>query len=126
MRSAPAADSVVPAVAASPGMAIAPCWVMRLPRFVYETRSDAGADREAERLVASIQTAREQLLALVNRAEGAEMAEILSMHEEMLGDPELFAGASRGGLVSAFILFVALFCYLICIFLALSDVLSTF
>ena len=92
-QAAPAADSVVPAVAASPGMAIAPCWVMRLPRFVYETRRDAGADREAERLVASIQTAREQLLALVNRAEGAEMAEILSMHEEMLGDPELFAAA---------------------------------
>ncbi|MDO6672923.1 phosphoenolpyruvate--protein phosphotransferase [Cobetia amphilecti] len=92
-QAAPAADSVVPAVAASPGMAIAPCWVMRLPRFVYETRSDAGTDREAERLVASIQTAREQLLALVNRAEGAEMAEILSMHEEMLGDPELFAAA---------------------------------
>lgn len=90
---APAADSVVPAVAASPGMAIAPCWVMRLPRFDYAAKSDAGADSEATRLDVGIQEARLQLQALVNRADGAEMAEILSMHEEMLGDPELFAAA---------------------------------
>ncbi|MEL0617828.1 phosphoenolpyruvate--protein phosphotransferase [Cobetia marina] len=90
---APEADSVVPAVGASPGMAIAPCWVMYQPRFLYEARSDAGAEHEAQRLASGIQTAREQLQELVNRAEGAEMAEILSMHEEMLGDPELFAAA---------------------------------
>lgn len=90
---APTADSVVPAVAASPGMAIAPCWVMRLPRFDYSARSDAGADNEVARLEVGIQEARLQLQALVNRAEGAEMAEILSMHEEMLGDPELFVAA---------------------------------
>lgn len=87
------------AVAASPGLAIAPVFVMRTPRFDYaeratDTNSDAAA--ESRRLDAAIREGAEQLEALVQRARGGEVAEILSMHEEMLDDPELLQAAREG------------------------------
>jgi phosphocarrier protein FPr len=87
------------AVAASPGLAIAPVFVMRTPRFDYaeratDTNSDATA--ESRRLDAAIREGAEQLEALVQRARGGEVAEILSMHEEMLDDPELHQAARDG------------------------------
>ncbi|WP_423821766.1 phosphoenolpyruvate--protein phosphotransferase [Salinisphaera sp. SPP-AMP-43] len=85
---APADDTPLDAVAASPGMAIAPAFVMRLPEFDYpETRDDSISERR--RLDAAIRDAYSQLTDLVRAADGGDMAEILSMHEEMLRDPEL-------------------------------------
>ena len=85
---APEADTPLSAVAASPGMAIAPVFVMRLPEFEYaETSDDSVAERK--RLDAAIRGAYGQLTDLIRAADGGDMAEILSMHEEMLRDPEL-------------------------------------
>ncbi|MBS9402781.1 phosphoenolpyruvate--protein phosphotransferase [Halomonas sp. TRM85114] len=83
------------AVAASPGLAIAPVFVMRTPRFDYAERA-TDATAESRRLDAAIREGAEQLEALVQRARGGEVAEILSMHEEMLDDPELHQAAREG------------------------------
>ncbi|REC95500.1 phosphoenolpyruvate--protein phosphotransferase [Kushneria indalinina] len=84
---APAADTPLAAVPASPGMAIAPVFVMRPPEFHYE---ETASDRQLQktRLGEAISEAEQQLEEMI-RAAGGEVAEILSMHEEMLGDPEL-------------------------------------
>nr|WP_163502329.1 phosphoenolpyruvate--protein phosphotransferase [Halomonas socia] len=82
------ADTPHLAVAASPGLAIAPLFVMRTPRFDYP-RQGQGASHEIPRLEQAIAEGQAQLEALVKRAPGGEVAEILSMHEEMLDDPEL-------------------------------------
>lgn len=83
----PEADTPLMAVPASPGMSIAPVFVMRLPTFEYAEHSDNAA-REQARLDQAINEAHDQLAALIRTA-GEEVAEILSMHEEMLEDPEL-------------------------------------
>ncbi|MGB7757512.1 MAG: phosphoenolpyruvate--protein phosphotransferase [Salinisphaera sp.] len=85
---APVADTALDAVAASPGMAIAPVFVLRLPEFDYAESSDDSIS-ERKRLDAAIREAYGQLTELIQAADGGDMAEILSMHEEMLRDPEL-------------------------------------
>ena len=96
-------DTPHPAVPASPGLAVAPVFVMRLPRFDYPERArdlDAarGGDPQAQkaRLARARGEAAEQLEALIRRAQGGEVAEILSIHEEMLEDPELREAAHEG------------------------------
>ena len=89
------ADTPHPAVAASPGLAIAPVFVMRTPRFDYP-RHGQGAGHEIPRLEQAIVEGRGQLDELVKRAPGGEVAEILSMHAEMLDDPELLQAARDG------------------------------
>ncbi len=90
-----AANRPHPAVAASPGLAIAPLFVMRTPRFDYPARAEDAAEQE-RRLGVAIREGAEQLEALVTQARGGEVAEILSMHEEMLEDPELYQAALEG------------------------------
>ncbi|CBV43582.1 phosphoenolpyruvate--protein phosphotransferase [Halomonas elongata] len=88
-------DTAYQAVAASPGLAIAPVFVMRMPRFDYpELAEDPAA--ETQRLEAAVREGGEQLAALARSARGGEVAEILSMHEEMLDDPELLQAAREG------------------------------
>jgi multiphosphoryl transfer protein len=88
-------DEPQTAVAASPGLAIAPAFVLRTPRFEYPERaSDPAA--ENRRLEAALREGEEQLEALVSQARGGEVAQILSMHEEMLTDPELHQAAREG------------------------------
>ncbi|MDW5377881.1 phosphoenolpyruvate--protein phosphotransferase [Halomonas sp. HP20-15] len=96
-------DTPHQAVPAAPGMAVAPVFVMRLPRFDYPERardldSARGGDPQAQkaRLARARGEAAEQLEALIRRAQGGEVAEILSMHEEMLEDPELREAAHEG------------------------------
>ncbi|WP_110675252.1 phosphoenolpyruvate--protein phosphotransferase [Salinicola sp. RZ23] len=96
-------DGVLPATAASPGLAIAPAYVMRAPDFDYPERArDLAADkqgpaeRQRERLRAALDEARRQLQALIGTAKGGDVAEILSMHAEMLDDPELHEAAFEG------------------------------
>ncbi|WIX32097.1 phosphoenolpyruvate--protein phosphotransferase [Salinicola sp. JS01] len=96
-------DGVLPATAASPGLAIAPAYVMRAPDFDYPERArDLAADkqgpaeRQRERLQAALDEARRQLQALIGTAKGGDVAEILSMHAEMLDDPELHEAAFEG------------------------------
>ncbi|MCM5705398.1 phosphoenolpyruvate--protein phosphotransferase [Larsenimonas salina] len=84
----PAADTALVAVSASPGMAIAPLFVMRLPDFKYEEYASDQAGERA-RLETAIGQAHHQLETLIDQAPGGEVAEILSMHEEMVQDPEL-------------------------------------
>ncbi|TLF51710.1 phosphoenolpyruvate--protein phosphotransferase [Halomonas urmiana] len=86
------ADRPHPAVAASPGLAIAPVFVLRTPHFDYPRLAEDPAV-EARRLEQAIREGSEQLEALVGEARGGEVAQILSMHEEMLGDPELLEAA---------------------------------
>ncbi|RJS94140.1 phosphoenolpyruvate--protein phosphotransferase [Salinisphaera sp. Q1T1-3] len=85
---APDDDTPLTAVAASPGMAIAPVFVMRLPAFDYAETSDDSIT-ERKRLDDAIRASYRQLTDLIQAADGGDMAEILSMHEEMLRDPEL-------------------------------------
>ncbi|ALM53479.1 phosphoenolpyruvate--protein phosphotransferase [Halomonas huangheensis] len=92
---APAADTPFTAVAASPGLAVAPVFVLRTPSFEYsETATDAGHERQ--RLRGAIAAGASQLKHLVAGTAGGEVAAILSMHEEMLSDPELEQAASEG------------------------------
>ncbi len=65
---------------------------MRMPRFDYPQRADDPA-AETQRLEAAVREGGEQLAALARSARGGEVAEILSMHEEMLDDPELLQAA---------------------------------
>ena len=88
-------DTAHQAVAASPGLAIAPVFVMRLPRFDYARLADDAA-AETRRLEAAVAEGAAQLAALTRSAPGGEVAEVLSMHEEMLDDPELLQAAREG------------------------------
>jgi phosphocarrier protein FPr len=96
-------DTALPATAASPGLAIAPAFVMRAPSFDYPERArdlapdrQGDAERQRERLRASLIEARDQLRALIGTAKGGDVSEILSMHAEMLDDPELHEAAFEG------------------------------
>lgn len=98
-----AADTPHAAVPAAPGLAIAPVFVMRTPRFDYPERArdlDAarGGDGAAQkaRLDRALADASEQLETLIRQAKGGEVAQILSIHEEMLDDPELRESAHEG------------------------------
>ena len=92
----PLADDIAhPAVAASPGLAIAPAFVLTTPSFDYPARAaDPAAERR--RLDDALREGGEQLEALIHHARGGEVSQILSMHEEMLGDPELHQAAREG------------------------------
>ncbi|MBY5928089.1 phosphoenolpyruvate--protein phosphotransferase [Halomonas sp. DP8Y7-3] len=92
----PQEDEPVTAVAASPGLAVAPLYVLKTPRFDYpEHAADPAAEKA--RLADAIQQGADQLEALIRSTAGGEVAAILSMHQEMLDDPEL-AEASREGI----------------------------
>ncbi|QEM82801.1 phosphoenolpyruvate--protein phosphotransferase [Halomonas binhaiensis] len=92
---APEADTPIMAVAASPGLAVAPLFVLRTPDFFYpETASDAAEQRR--RLHSAMEEGVAQLQALVAGTAGGEVANILSMHQEMLSDPELIQAAEEG------------------------------
>ncbi|HEX8824269.1 MAG TPA: phosphoenolpyruvate--protein phosphotransferase [Archangium sp.] len=85
---APVADEPLTAVPAAPGVAIAPAYVLQLPRFEYAERAE-DAGRERGRFERALEGARRQLEALVQRTVGGEVAKILAIHAEMLKDPDL-------------------------------------
>ncbi|WP_083002951.1 phosphoenolpyruvate--protein phosphotransferase [Halomonas sp. GT] len=86
------ADAPHTGVAASPGLAIAPVFAIRPMQFDYaEHASDP--ELEISRLKVALKEGAAQLQALVHNAPGGEVADILSMHEEMLDDPELHHAA---------------------------------
>ncbi|HDZ45669.1 hypothetical protein LCGC14_0097830 [marine sediment metagenome] len=87
------ADTPHTGVAASPGLAIAPVFVIRPLTFDYAQHA-GDAEHELGRLRAALKESATQLQALVRNAPGSEVADILSMHEEMLDDPELYHAAS--------------------------------
>ncbi|EAU65764.1 fused PTS fructose transporter subunit IIA/HPr protein, partial [Stigmatella aurantiaca] len=65
----PGADELLTAIPASPGIAIAPAYVLRLPTFQYPERA-ADAARERQRLERALHGGHEQLQALVKRTAG--------------------------------------------------------
>ena len=85
-------DQPLKAVAASPGLALAPIFVLRQPTLTYP---DTGADSETEimRLNRAFDAADSQLRTLIRQAEGGEAAPILSVHVEMLQDEDLYQAA---------------------------------
>ncbi|WP_165857272.1 phosphoenolpyruvate--protein phosphotransferase [Marinobacter sp. JSM 1782161] len=85
-------DEPIKAVAASPGLAVAPAFVMRLPKFEYAATA-THADGEKQRLNQAVDAAFEQLQALIRRAEGGEAGPILAVHAEMLRDDDLHQAA---------------------------------
>ncbi|ODC03012.1 phosphoenolpyruvate--protein phosphotransferase [Terasakiispira papahanaumokuakeensis] len=91
---APAADQIHQAIAAAPGMAIAPLFVVRPLQFDYPHNASDPA-QERQRLKQAIQQGATQLQTLIRDAQGDEVADILSMHEEMLDDPELRQAAEE-------------------------------
>lgn len=91
---APEPDQPLRAVPASPGLAIAPIFVVQLPDFQYPDRAgNPGA--ENERLDAALAEAQQQLEGLERQAEGGEAAQILSVHAEMLQDTALREAAQE-------------------------------
>lgn len=89
------ADTPHLGVAASPGLAIAATFLLQTPRFDYPERA-ADPAAETQRLEQAIRNGADQLASLVQHARGGEVAQILSMHEEMLCDPELYQAAHEG------------------------------
>ncbi|WP_249978134.1 phosphoenolpyruvate--protein phosphotransferase [Vreelandella olivaria] len=83
-----AADTPHHGVPASPGLAIASVFVIRPLQFEYPEHA-TDPEQEVSRLEAALKEAAAQLQALVHNAPGGEVADILSMHEAMLDDPEL-------------------------------------
>lgn len=83
-----ATDEPLTAVPAAPGLAIAPAYVLRPPQFHYAEHAEDNA-REHRRLEEALRDAHQQLDALVQRAKGGEVEQILSIHVEMLEDPAL-------------------------------------
>lgn len=71
---------------------MAPLFVIKTPDFDYPREAGDPA-LERQRLEQAIVQGAEQLKALIARTAGGEVAAILSMHEEMLEDPELAQAA---------------------------------
>ncbi|MEQ5837251.1 phosphoenolpyruvate--protein phosphotransferase [Marinobacter sp. NFXS9] len=85
-------DTPLKAVAASPGLAVAPAFVMRLPELTYAATAN-DPDHQCERLNQAIDDAFGQLEALIRHAEGGEAGPILAVHAEMLRDDDLHQAA---------------------------------
>lgn len=81
-------DVPVKAVAASPGLALAPAFVLRQPALEYPDTAENG-EQQIERLSRAIDEADSQLRTLIRQAEGGEAAPILSVHVEILQDDDL-------------------------------------
>ena len=82
-------DQPMKAVAASPGLALAPAFVMRQPVLEYP-ESGEDSEQQIQRLNQAIDEADGQLRTLIRQAEGGEAAPILSVHVEMLQDEDLY------------------------------------
>ncbi|MQT98938.1 MULTISPECIES: phosphoenolpyruvate--protein phosphotransferase [unclassified Pseudomonas] len=85
---APAAGSVIHAVAASPGIAIGPAHIQVLQTFDYPLRGESSAV-ERERLHGAIGAVRQDIETLIQRSQSKAICEIFITHQEMLDDPEL-------------------------------------
>ena len=85
---APAAGSVIHAVAASPGIAIGPAHIQVLQTFDYPLRGESSAV-ERERLQGAIGAVRQDIETLIQRSQSKAIREIFITHQEMLDDPEL-------------------------------------
>lgn len=85
-------DQPIKAVAASPGLALAPAFVMRPPTLTYPDTANDGAE-QIRRLQQALKDAAGQLQTLIRQAEGGEAAPILSVHVEMLRDEDLYQAA---------------------------------
>jgi len=85
-------DQPLKAVAASPGLALAPAFVLRQPTLDYADTAD-DSEQQIQRLGRAIDDADGQLRTLIRHAEGGEAAPILSVHVEMLQDDDLYQAA---------------------------------
>lgn len=85
-------DQPLKAVAASPGLALAPAFVMRQPALEYSPSAE-DSEQQIERLNQAVDDADGQLRSLIRQAEGGEAAPILSVHVEMLQDEDLYQAA---------------------------------
>lgn len=86
------ADQPLKAVAASPGLALAPVFVLRMPALDYPETA-GNAEQQVQRLESALHQSGTQLTALIRQAEGGEAAPILSVHAEMLQDDDLYQAA---------------------------------
>jgi phosphocarrier protein FPr len=82
-------DQPVKAVAASPGLALAPAFVMRQPTLEYPQLAE-DSEQQIQRFNQAVDSADGQLRNLIRQAEGGEAAPILSVHVEMLQDEDLY------------------------------------
>jgi phosphocarrier protein FPr len=82
-------DQPLKAVAASPGLALAPAFVLRQPTLDYPATA-ADPEEQIQRLNRAIDESDGQLRSLIRQAEGGEAAPILSVHVEMLQDEDLY------------------------------------
>ncbi len=86
--SAPAAGSLIQAVAAAPGIAIGPAHVQVQQSIDYPLRGESAAI-ERQRLQRALGEVREDIQGLIQRSQAKAIREIFITHLEMLDDPEL-------------------------------------
>lgn len=83
---APAAGSLVQAVAAAPGFASGPAYRRLTPRFDYAPHGESSAV-ERQRLEGALARVRADLDSLVSGSQAAAIRDIFAMHREILDDP---------------------------------------
>ncbi|TBU88629.1 phosphoenolpyruvate--protein phosphotransferase [Phytopseudomonas dryadis] len=84
----PQAGARLQAVAASPGIAMGPAFVRRMPRLDYPAQGQ-GVAIERQRLQDAVQRVDAQIQALVERSSEASVRDIFVTHQAMLRDPAL-------------------------------------
>lgn len=79
------------AIAAAPGLAVGPAYVVAQQHFDFPAEGE-GAAAETERLEAALAAVRTEIDALISRSEAGAIRDIFLTHLEMLDDPDLREG----------------------------------
>ena len=85
---APAAGSVLQAIAAAPGIAVGPAHIQVPQTFDFPLRGES-PPIERERLQQALAEVRQDIEGLIQRSQAKAIREIFITHQEMLDDPEL-------------------------------------
>ena len=88
LLTAPAAGSVLQAIAASPGIAVGPAHIQVPQTFDFPLRGESPAI-ERGRLQQALDEVRQEIEGLIQRSQAKAIREIFITHQEMLDDPEL-------------------------------------
>lgn len=88
LLTAPAAGSVLQAIAAAPGIAVGPAHIQVPQTFDFALRGESPAI-ERGRLQQALDEVRQDIEGLIQRSQAKAIREIFITHQEMLDDPEL-------------------------------------
>ena len=89
---------VLNGIAASDGIAAAKAYMLVQPDLSFEEKTIDNPDAEIERLSAAVETSKQELEVIKQKATenlGAEEAQVFEAHLTILSDPELFGQIQR-------------------------------